>query len=301
MTVLITGATGLVGHELVNLLLQNGFTVHYLSTSKSKLISQNNYKGFYWNPKTSDIDLNALTDVEVIVHLAGASVAKKWTSAYKEEIIESRVLSTRLLYKTLQKNSHQVKQFVSASAIGIYPDDLNYIYHETDNKIDDSFLGNVVQQWEEEVNQFEKLHIKVAKIRIGIVLAKNGGALQEMAKPIKMGIGAAFGSGEQYQSWIHIQDLVGIFQFVIQNQLEGIYNGVAPYPVTNSELMKAIAKTLDKPLFLPNIPKFVMKMILGEMHQILFSSQHVSCRKLLDLNFQFKYASLDKALNDLLK
>jgi hypothetical protein len=301
MTVLITGATGLVGQELVNLLLQNGYKVHYLSTSKSKLVSQNNYKGFYWNPKTAEIDINALTDVEVIVHLAGASVAKKWTAAYKEEIIESRVLSTRLLYQTLQKNSHQVKQIISASAIGIYPNDLEYIYHESDTKIDDSFLGNVVKQWEEEVNQFEKLNITVSKIRIGIVLAKEGGALQEMAKPIKMGVGAAFGSGEQYQSWIHIQDLVAIFQFVIENKLPGIYNGVAPYPVTNSELTKAIAKTLEKPLFLPNIPKFVMKLILGEMHQILFSSQHVSCRKLLDLNFQFKYASLDKALNDLLK
>ncbi len=301
MTVLITGATGLVGQELVSLLLQNGFTVHYLSTSKSKLVSQNNYKGFYWNPKTSEIDLNALTDVEVIVHLAGASVAKKWTPSYKQEIIESRVLSTRLLYKTLQKNLHQVKQIVSASAIGIYPNDLNYIYHETDNKVDNSFLGNVVQQWEEEVNQFEKLHIKVAKIRIGIVLAKNGGALQEMIKPIKMGVGAAFGSGLQYQSWIHIQDLVAIFQFVIQNQLSGVFNGVAPYPVTNSELTKAIAKTLGKPFFLPNIPQFAMKIILGEMHQILFSSQHVSCKKLLDLKYQFKFASLDKALNDLLK
>ena len=301
MTVLITGATGLVGQELVSLLLQNGFTVHYLSTSKSKLVSQNNYKGFYWNPKTSEIDLNALTDVEVIVHLAGASVAKKWTPSYKQEIIESRVLSTRLLYKTLQKNLHQVKQIVSASAIGIYPNDLSYIYHETDNKVDNSFLGNVVQQWEEEVNQFEKLQIKVAKIRIGIVLAKNGGALQEMIKPIKMGVGAAFGSGLQYQSWIHIQDLVAIFQFVIQNQLSGVFNGVAPYPVTNSELTKAIAKTLGKPLFLPNIPQFVMKIVLGEMHQILFSSQHVSCRKLLDLKYQFKFASLDKALNDLLK
>ena len=301
MTVLITGATGLVGQELVSLLLQNGFTVHYLSTSKSKLVSQNNYKGFYWNPKTSEIDLNALTDVEIVVHLAGASVAKKWTPSYKQEIIESRVLSTRLLYKTLQKNLHQVKQIVSASAIGIYPNDLNYIYHETDNKVDNSFLGNVVQQWEEEVNQFEKLHIKVAKIRIGIVLAKNGGALQEMTKPIKMGVGAPFGSGLQYQSWIHIQDLVAIFQFVIQNELSGVFNGVAPYPVTNAELTKAIAKTLGKPLFLPNIPKFVMKIILGEMHQILFSSQHVSCRKLLDLKYQFQFASIDKALHNLLK
>ena len=301
MTVLITGATGLVGQELVNLLLQNGYTIHYLSTSKSKLVSQNNYKGFFWNPKKSEIDTNALTGVEVIIHLAGANVAKKWTTAYKEEIIESRLLSTQLLYKTLQKNSHQVKQIILASAVGIYPDSLTDIYHETDLDIDVSFLGNVVKQWENEVSQFEKLEIIVSKIRIGIVLAKNGGALQEMAKPIKYGVGAAFGSGEQYQSWIHVQDLVAIFQFVMENRLPGIYNGVAPYPVTNSELTKAIAKTLGKPLFLPNIPKFVMKLILGEMHQILFSSQHVSCRKLLDENFQFKFASLDKALNDLLK
>ena len=301
MTVLITGATGLVGQELVNLLLQNGYTIHYLSTSKSKLVSQNNYKGFFWNPKKAEIDTNALTGVEVIIHLAGANVAKKWTTAYKEEIIESRVLSTQLLYQTLQKNSHQVKQIISASAVGIYPDSLTDIYHETDLDIDVSFLGNVVKQWENEVSQFEKLEIIVSKIRIGIVLAKNGGALQEMAKPIQYGVGAAFGSGEQYQSWIHVQDLVVIFQFVMENQLAGVYNGVAPYPVTNSELTKAIAKTLGKPLFLPNIPKFVMKLILGEMHQILFSSQHVSCRKLLDENFQFKFASLDKALNDLLK
>ena len=301
MTVLITGATGLVGQELVNLLLQNGHNVHYLSTSKSKLVTNTNYKGFYWNPKKAEIDTNALTDVEVIIHLAGANVAKKWTTAYKEEIIESRVLSTQLLYQTLQKNSHQVKQIISASAVGIYPDSLTDIYHETDLDIDVSFLGNVVKQWENEVSQLEKLEIIVSKIRIGIVLAKNGGALQEMAKPIQYGVGAAFGSGEQYQSWIHVQDLVVIFQFVMENQLAGVYNGVAPYPVTNSELTKAIAKTLGKPLFFPNIPKFVMKLILGEMHQILFSSQHVSCRKLLDENFQFKFASLDKALNDLLK
>ena len=301
MTILITGATGLVGQELVSLLLQNGHSVHYLSTSKNKLVSNANYKGFYWNPKTAEIDTASLTNVEVIVHLAGANVAKKWTKSYKEEIIESRVLSTQLLFQTLQKTPNQVKQIVSASAIGIYPDSLTNIYHETDLDVDVSFLGNVVKLWENEVNQFQKLEIAVSKIRIGIVLSKNGGALQEMVKPIKYGIGAAFGSGEQYQSWIHIHDLAAVFYHVIKNELSGIYNGVSPYPVSNAELTKGIAKTLEKPLFLPNIPKFIMKIMLGEMHEILFSSQHVSCRKLLDENFQFKFASLDKALNDLLK
>ena len=301
MTILITGATGLVGQELVSLLLQNGHTIHYLSTSNNKLVTNSNYKGFYWNPKTAEIDTDSLADVEVVVHLAGASVAKKWTKSYKDEIIDSRVLSTKLLFQTLQNTPNKVKQIVSASAIGIYPDSLTNIYHESDLDIDVSFLGNVVKLWENEVNQFEKLQLIVSKIRIGIVLAKNGGALQEMVKPIQYGVGAAFGSGEQYQSWIHIQDLVAIFYHVIENKLPGIYNGVSPYPVTNTELTKSIAKTLNKPFFLPNIPRFVMQLILGEMHQILFSSQHVSCRKLLDENFQFKFASLDKALNDLLK
>jgi uncharacterized protein (TIGR01777 family) len=301
MTILVTGATGLIGQELVGLLLQNGHTVHYLSTSKYKLVSNANYKGFYWNPKTNEIDFAAFTDVETIVHLAGASVAKRWTADYKEEIVQSRVLSTQLLYKTLQQIPHKVTQIVAASAVGIYPNSLNAIYHEADLDIDDSFLGNVVKRWENEVSQFEKLEMIVSKIRIGLVLAKNGGALQEMAKPIRLGLGAAFGSGIQYQSWIHIHDLAAIFYFVIQQQLAGVFNGVSPYPVTNEDLTKAIAKTLEKPLFLPNVPQFVMKLILGEMHEMLFSSQNVSSRKLLDENFQFKYASLDKALLELLK
>jgi uncharacterized protein (TIGR01777 family) len=301
MTILVTGATGLVGQELVGLLLQNGHTVHYLSTSRAKLVTTAHYKGYYWNPKTSEIDVAAFDGVETIVHLAGANVAQRWTVEYKEEIIQSRLFSTQLLYKTLQQISHNVKQIVAASAVGIYPNSLTSIYHETDLDIDDSFLGNVVKRWENEVSQFEKLELLVTKIRIGIVLAKNGGALQEMAKPIRFGFGAAFGSGKQYQSWIHIHDLAAIFYFVIQYQLAGVYNGVSPYPVTNEDFTKAIAKTLEKPLFLPNVPQFVMKLILGEMHEILFSSQHVSNRKLLDENFQFKYASLDKALLDLLK
>lgn len=301
MTILVTGATGLIGQELVGLLLQNGHTVHYLSTSRTKLVSNSSYKGYYWNPKTAEIDVAAFTDVDVIVHLAGANVAQRWTTDYKEEIIQSRILSTQLLFKTLQQITHKVTQIVAASAIGIYPNSLSSIYHETDLDIDDSFLGNVVKRWESEVSQFEKLEMVVTKIRIGIVLAKDGGALKEMAKPIRMGLGAAFGSGQHYQSWIHIHDLAAIFYFVIQNKLAGVYNGVSPYPVTNEDLTKAIARTIEKPLFLPNIPQFVMKLLLGEMHEILFSSQHVSSRKLLDENFQFKYASLDKALAELLK
>jgi uncharacterized protein len=300
MKVLITGATGLVGQEIVKLLLQNGISVNYLTTSKSKLSNESNYKGFYWNINTNEINIDAFEGVEIIIHLAGATVAKRWTKSYKQEILESRINSTKLLFSTLSSLKNNVTQVISASAVGIYPSSINQIYHEEDEVVDNSFLGMVVNKWEEEVDHFEELNIKVTKIRIGIVLAKNGGALQEMVKPIKYGVGAAFGSGNQYQSWIHIDDLVNIFLFTITNKLSGIYNAVSPYPVTNALLTKAIAKKISKPLFLPNIPKFVMKLMLGEMHQILFTSQNVSSKKLLNKGFQFKYASLDKALQNLL-
>lgn len=300
MKVLITGATGLLGNELVKLFLQNGIQIHYLTTSKKKIEKEENFKGFYWNPITGDIDELAFDEVDAIIHLAGSSITQRWTSKNKQAIIESRVLSTRLLYQTLSKRIHTVKQFISASAIGIYPNSLDKVYTESEKEVDNSFLGNVVAKWEDEVNQFQRLGIAVSKIRIGLVLAKNGGALQEFIKPIKLGLGAPFGSGKQYQSWIHIHDLVAIFQFVYQNRLSGTYNAVSPYPVTNAEMTKAIAKKLSKPLIMPNIPKLAMKLVLGEMHYVLFASQHVSARKILEEEFQFKYASLDKALQNLL-
>mgnify|MGYP006191477223 CR=1 FL=1 len=301
MKVLITGATGLVGSEIVKLFLQNGVQIHYLSSSKRKLDQQDNYKGFYWNPATAEMDINAFEGVTTIIHLAGASVAKRWTKSHKQEIIESRVLSTKLLYQFLAKSSHQVTHFIGASAIGIYPNSFTTIYKESDLDVDNSFLGSVVANWEDEVSAFERIGIKVSKVRIGIVLAKKGGALQEMVKPIKIGLGAAFGSGKHYQSWIHIQDLAQIFYFIMQHKHEGVFNGVSPYPVTNNEMTKAIGKVVGKHIFLPNIPKFLMNLLLGEMHELLFSSQNVSSRKLLDKGFQFQFAALDKALDNLLK
>lgn len=301
MKVLITGATGLVGSEIVKLFLQNGVQIHYLTSSKRKLEQLDNYKGFYWNPATSEMDINAFEGVTTIIHLAGASVAKRWTKSHKQEIIESRVLSTKLLFQFLAKNSHEVTHIIGASAIGIYPNSFTTIYKESDLDVDNSFLGSVVAKWEDEVSAFECIGIKVSKVRIGIVLAKKGGALQEMVKPIKIGLGAAFGSGKHYQSWIHIHDLAQIFYFIMQHMHEGVFNGVSPYPVTNNEMTKAIGKVVGKRIFLPNIPKFLMNLLLGEMHELLFSSQNVSSRKLLDKGFQFQFASLDKALDNLLK
>lgn len=301
MRVLITGATGMIGQELVKVLHHNNIKINYLSTSKDKLIKEDNYKGFYWNPSANEIDIKAFEGVSVIYHLAGATVAKRWTTAYKKEIVDSRIIPTRLLFTTLQNNSNKVNQIISASAIGIYPDSLGAIYNEENRGVDNSFLGEVVEKWEKEVDAFESLNIIVTKIRIGIVLSNKGGALPQMVMPIKYGVGAAFGTGKQYQSWIHIEDLANILYYTQVGELKGIYNAVAPHPVTNATMTKEIAKVLKRPLWLPNIPKFVMKLILGEMYILIFSSQSVSALKIINEGYQFKYATIEKALTNILK
>lgn len=299
MKVLITGATGLVGNELVSLLLQNGVSIHYLSTSKKKIENEPNYKGFFWNPEQGLIDENCLMGVDAIIHLAGATISKRWTNAYKQEIIESRIVSSSLLFKALKNNPHQVKQIVSASGVAIYPNSDTKVYTEDSNEIDNGFLGTVVVKWEESVDKFKLLNIKVCKLRTALVLSNKGGALMEMIKPIRWGLGAAFGTGKQIQSWIHVHDLAALYLFAVENAWDGVYNAAAPNPVSNEEFTKAIATVLKKPLFLPNIPQFVMKFFLGEMHELLFENKNVSSQKAIGSGFIFKYKTVDKALENL--
>ena len=299
MKILITGATGMIGSELVQLLLAKNHSVNYLTTSKSKIETKPNYNGFYWNPEQGKIDENCIYEVDAIVHLAGANISKRWTNAYKQEIIESRTLSAELLYNLIRKTPNQVKQFVSASGTASYPESHTKIFDETTVDTEDSFLSNVVKKWEESADRFQVLNIKVCKLRTGIVLSKVGGALPELVKPIKLGLGAAMGSGKQIQSWIHINDLVQMYYFALENQLEGVYNAVAPNPISNKELTVAIAKVLKKSLFLPNIPQFIMKLVLGEMSYLLFSSKNLSSEKIQNSGFKFEFPKIKEALNDL--
>ncbi len=297
MKVLIAGATGLVGSELVNLCHEKGISVNYLTTRKNKIVSNTNYNGFYWSPDENEIDLKCFEGVTTIINLAGASISKRWTSSYKEKVLSSRVNSLRTLYTALEKmDSSAIVSFVSASAIGIYPNSLSAYYTEDEKNIDKSFLGDVVKAWETKIDAFEKFNFNVTKIRIGLVLSSKGGALPEMERPVQYYVGAAFGDGQQWQSWIHITDLARMFLFVIENSLEGSYNGVGPNPVTNTKLVKEIAKVLHKPLFLPNIPKFVMRTILGEMSYLLFASQRVSSKKIEEEGFVFEYMNVCSAL-----
>ena len=299
MKVLITGATGLIGNELVTLLLQNGVSIHYLTTSKNKIDNEPNYKGFFWNPAQGIIDENCLMGVDSIIHLAGATISKRWTNAYKQEIIESRIVSSNLLFKALKNNPNQVKQIVSASGTALYPNSDTTVYTEDFKDFDDTFLGTVVMKWEESVDKFKLLDINVCKLRTAVVLSNKGGALLEMVKPIQLGLGASFGTGKQIQSWIHIHDIAALYFYAVKNAWDGVYNAVAPNPVSNEELTIAIATVLKKPLIMPNIPQFVMKLILGEMHLLLFENKKLSSQKAVDAGFNFKYKTIDKALENL--
>ncbi|MEK6154766.1 TIGR01777 family oxidoreductase [Flavobacteriaceae bacterium 3-367] len=300
MKVLITGATGLVGQKLVALCRAQNISVNYLSTRREQMVGQDGYRGFYWNPESGEIDLDCFNGVTAIVNLAGASISKRWTPSYKKKILSSRINSLRTLHRALQTmDNGSIRSFVSASAIGIYPNSLSNFYEEDEAKVDKSFLGEVTRAWEQEIDTFKVFNCKVAKLRIGLVLSTDGGALPQMAGPINHYMGAAFGSGNQWQSWIHITDLARIFLFVVENRLEGIYNGVGPNPVTNSKLTKEIANVLNRPLLLPNIPQFIMRALLGEMSYLLFTSQRVSSKKIEEEGFVFDNQNIRRSLENL--
>lgn len=300
MKVLITGATGLVGNAIVEVLHDKGIAVNYLTTRKTKIVSSEDFQGFYWNPAKGEIDLACFEDVSAIINLAGASIAKRWTKEYKKKVLSSRIDSLETLHNALKEiDSSKIKTFVSASAIGIYPDSLLTFYDENETAVDDSFLGKVVSDWEAKIDALNTFNFNVSKIRVGIVMSAQGGALPKMAKPIQNYVGAAFGSGNQWQSWIHIEDLAQMFVFIIEKGLDGTFNGVAPNPVTNSKMTKVLARVLNRPLVLPNIPKFVMQFVLGEMSYLLFASQRVSCKRIEEKGFNFQHPNIGAALEQL--
>ena len=300
MRILVTGGTGLIGTEIIRQARGRGWEVHYLSRQRKHQEQDADVKGFYWNPATGEIDERCFEGVQAIVNLAGATVAKRWTNRYKEVILESRINSLRTLRHALKNlSNHSITQIVTASAIGIYPDSATDLYTES-CPVSDSFLGKVVQQWEREAETFSTIGLKVAKIRIGLVLAKESGALPPMIRAVRTLTAAPFGRGEQWQSWIHCEDVASLFLFTIEKQLEGVLNGVAPNPVTQKSLLKEVARILKRPLLLPGIPSFVMKLILGEMSALLYESQRVSCKKIESLGFSFTYPNLNQALEALL-
>ncbi|NQZ75359.1 MAG: TIGR01777 family protein [Ekhidna sp.] len=296
-TVLITGGTGLVGGQLSKLLSEKGLKVTHLSRNPM----QKHYQTFYWDVNKGEIDDEAITSADAIIHLAGAGVSdKRWSTQWKEEIYNSRIQSTKLLREKVRELNPNLKHFISASAVGYYGWDSGEQYVDETSQKGEGFLADVVEDWEKEAQAFEQLGVNVAMVRIGIVLSEKGGALVEMAKPIKLFAGAPLGSGQQHMSWIHVEDLCGIFAHILNHKLEGIYNGVGPSPETNKNFTKEVAKQLKKPLWLPNVPKFALQIIVGEMASILLGGNRATSQKIENAGFKFRFPSLSQALQSLL-
>ncbi len=238
-----------------------------------------------------------------IIHLAGAAIAdKRWTKKRKKELIDSRVQSAQLLYNLVEAKKLSLKSFISASGVGYYGAVSSEKYFTEDDEPGDDFLAQICIQWENAAEKFESLGIRTVVLRSGIVLAKNHSALQKLAKPIKMGFGAAIGNGKQYFPWIHISDITNIYlEAVLNDKMSGIYNASGPNSTTNLEITKEIANVLNKKIYLPNVPEMVMKLLFGELSIALTKGSRISVSRLQALGFQFNYVKLNDSLRDLLK
>ncbi|EON75186.1 Cell division inhibitor [Lunatimonas lonarensis] len=289
--ILITGGSGLVGKEITRLLEQQGKEVAWLSRNPKS----NTQKSFYWDIEKQEMDAEALTWCDAVIHLAGAGVAeKRWTKARKREILQSRVLSTLLLYDQLALLQTRPKAFVSASAIGYYGLDTGDALLREDDRPGVDFLASVVKKWEGEIEKIATLGIRTVLLRIGIVLSNEGGALKEMLKPP---VAAPLGDGRQYMSWIHISDLARMFLHVLENaDTSGVYNAVGPQPASNEALTKHAAKASGKPFLPIGVPGIALKLALGEMAQMVTGGNRVSSEKIESTGFAFTYADLTDAL-----
>lgn len=294
--ILITGGTGLVGNQLSKILSNSGHEVRHLSRTPDP---DAEFPTFEWNIKENFLDPKAIDGIDHIIHLAGAGVAdKRWTDDRKKVIINSRVDSIKLLHNEVKSANLKLDSFISASAIGYYGMDTGESHLDENSSAGEDFLAEVVKKWETEADTFAAI-TKVAKVRIGVVLSEKGGAMVEIAKPINYLVGAPLGSGKQYMSWIHLEDLCQVFAYVLENNLEGTYNATAPNPVTNEALTKTLAKALKKPLFLPNVPGFMMKLILGEMAEMVLGGNYVLSDKIQSTGFKFKFTEVEAAVKDL--
>lgn len=298
--ILLTGATGLIGNALCQRLISEGFNLVILGRgSKDKFRQRFNLpcEYFEWSDPIHSAPPSEALDVDFVIHLMGEPIAGiRWTKAKKKELWDSRVLSTRNLVTELNKCNSKLQTFVSASAIGFYGDRSDEILSESSPAATD-FLGQVCQAWEEEA---KKINCRSVQLRQGLVLSEKGGALAKMRPVFEKGLGGPIAGGRGWMSWIHIEDLIGIFSEAITNpDLEGPVNAVAPNPVTNNEFTQELAKALKVKAPFP-VPAMVLKLLLGEMSQIVLGSQRVIPHCLNQIGFKFKYVHLTAALDELI-
>jgi uncharacterized protein len=293
-TVLITGATGLIGRNLTGLLLQNGYQVNILSR---KRIAVPGVKVFQWDPDHGEADEEAVKKSDYIVHLAGANIAgKRWTAAQKEGIFRSRIGSGMLLLNIARESGSNIKAFITASGVNYYGTlTSEKIFVESDPPASD-FLGRICKVWEETADEFVKLGSRSVKVRTALVLSEQGGILEKMSASASLGVMPVFGSGRQYMPWIHIDDLSRIYLKAVSDPaMQGAYNAVAPEHVTNREFMKTMSEARNKPFITPPVPAGVLKLAFGNMAGLLLEGSRISSEKIRQSGFEFRYPVLKEA------
>ena len=303
MKFLITGGTGNIGSFLIKEILSKGYSVNYLTRNQIKIKKSSNLNGFFWDIDKQIIDYKCFEGVSHIVHLSGESISKRWTKKRKKNILSSRLLTTKLLFKSLSKHRSlcEIKHIVCASAIGIYKSSYDKIYDEESICKGKTFLQKVVIKWEKELLNFKKLGIDITIFRIGLVLSKKGGILKTLQIPTKFNIVAPIGNGKQYQSWKHEYDLSNMIMESIFNKWFGVYNAVSPNPIKQKKFIRLYAKSLNKMSLPIPIPKVIIRLLFGKMSVLIFNSQYVSSKKILNSGFSFKFPKIKEAFLNLVK
>ena len=294
MKILITGGSGFLGSSLTQKLLSENIEVVHLTRDKN---SKNDVKNYLWNWEKNEIDEKCFNGITHIIHLAGAGIAEKaWTQKRKNTIVKSRVLTARLLHSKIVSLNIDLKAFISASAVGFYGAQVSEKeFNESDVSYED-FMGNCCKQWENAADLFIPIS-RVVKLRLGVILDKDFGALPRIARMIINRIGSPLGKGSQYMPWIHIDDAVEIFYKAIRNnEYSGVYNAVSSENITNSILTKSVGKVLNRKIWLPNVPSFILRFLYGEMSDTILKGVKVSNKKIKNLGFKFKYNKIDEAL-----
>lgn len=296
--ILITGGTGMIGSRLTERLLAQGYGVAHLSRSQGKAA----VKTFLWDPSAFRLDENALKDIDAVIHLAGEGIAdKRWTVKRKNKILRSRTESTRLLNHALKNSPNNVKTLISASGSSFYGLESRERPYTEEDAPGDDFMARVTVAWENEVDRMAD-GVRIVKLRTGVVLNDTGIAMRKLTVPIKLFVGAPLGSGQQYVNWIHIDDVCSMYEKALEDEaMQGAYNAVAPNPVTNRQLTRALAHALHRPLWLPPVPGFIVRLIAGEVADVVLKGGRISCRKIEDAGFEFHFSSVDSALKDLLR
>jgi uncharacterized protein (TIGR01777 family) len=291
-TILIAGGTGLIGRELCTLLREKGWEVRILTRNPRQA------NEFAWDPSKGTLDERAMIGVDTVINLAGAGIAdKRWTTERKQLLINSRTESAHTLREYFRRSGHLPQTYLAASAIGYYGNSGETPMYETDKPVDASFMVQCCEAWETASEMVAAMGIRTVVFRIGIVLSKEGGALPEFIKPMHMGVGAYFGDGNAWYSWVHRHDVSQMFVWAIEEKAAaGVYNAVAPNPVRNKNLIMAISKELKIwAVFVP-APTFAIRLALGEMSAVVLNSNRVSGEKIIQAGFHFKYPTLESAL-----